>query len=172
MLSGGRERLVVRVELEEVVRRRDQAPFGATSGPRRRDARGPYAKWLGTAFGQLGDDELGRHLRQALQAVTSEQRQAAMARDYTALARWNDDVGLTDPVDPAIRTYYGRPAQVLMAGRFADACLRTVTDPALRALPLIGAVDQLCDSSDLFADPATYRKLAAPLSRPAVTAHR
>lgn len=49
-----------------------------------------------------------------------------------------------------------------MAGRFVEACVRTVSDPALKALPLIGAVDQVCDSTDLLSDPAGYRRLAGP----------
>jgi hypothetical protein len=48
-----------------------------------------------------------------------------------------------------------------MADRFADACLATVTDPALRDLPLVGAVDQAVDSVDLLSAPQQWRRLAA-----------
>jgi hypothetical protein len=34
-------------------------------------------------------------------------------------------------------------------------------DPALRALPLIGGIDQLADSTDALTNPAVYRRLAA-----------
>jgi hypothetical protein len=39
--------------------------------------------------------------------------------------------------------------------------LDTVTDPGLRALPLIGAVDQVVDSTDVLGAPRVYRELAA-----------
>ena len=76
--------------------------------------------------------------------------------------------GLTAPVDPALRPYHGRPARVLMADRFADACLATVDDPELRALPLVGGIDQVVDSTDVLADPAVFRRLAGtwPLEEP------
>jgi hypothetical protein len=48
-----------------------------------------------------------------------------------------------------------------MADRFAETCLATVDDPELRALPLIGAVDQVVDSTDVLSAPAVYRRLAA-----------
>ena len=35
------------------------------------------------------------------------------------------------------------------AGRFAAACLESVTDPWLRELPRVGAIDQLVDSTDV-----------------------
>ena len=47
--------------------------------------------------------------------------------------------------------YYNRPCPVLGAGRFTDACRRSVTDGWLNQLPLVGAVDQLADSTDLLA---------------------
>jgi len=48
-----------------------------------------------------------------------------------------------------------------MADRFADACLETVTGPQLRALPLIGAVDQVADCVDVLSSAQRTRRLAA-----------
>jgi hypothetical protein len=48
---------------------------------------------------------------------------------------------------------------VLLADRYSDACLATVSDPALRELPLIGAIDQFVDSADALSAPAVYRRL-------------
>jgi len=42
----------------------------------------------------------------------------------------------------------------LGAGRFAAASLKHVDDPVLPWLPLVGAVDQLLDCTDVLADPA------------------
>jgi hypothetical protein len=48
-----------------------------------------------------------------------------------------------------------------MADRYAEACLATVTDPTLRALPLTGAIDQFVDSTDVLSTPSVYRPLVA-----------
>jgi len=121
----------------------------------------PYQKWLGTAFTRgRHPDGLPGHLAGALHAPDVTARESALAEAYTALARRYNDRGLTKPVDPSITTYHSRPARVLMAGRFAEACLASVTDPVLRALPLVGAVDQACDSTDVLENPRTYRRLA------------
>jgi hypothetical protein len=48
-----------------------------------------------------------------------------------------------------------------MADRFTDALLDTVTEPALLALPLIGAIEQVVDSTDVLEAPRQYRRLSA-----------
>jgi Domain of unknown function (DUF4037) len=106
----------------------------------------PYSKWLGSAFAAL-DNPDGLDLRGDL-GVAFE----TVARRFNAL-------GITEPVEPALRPFHERPAQVLGCERFVEACLATVTDPSLRALPLIGAIDQWVDSTDVLSDPATYRRL-------------
>lgn len=120
----------------------------------------PYGKWTGTAFSRLPHpDELPRHLGAVLAAPDAPRREQALAAAYCALARRHDARGLTAPVDPTIRDYHGRPAQVLLADRFTDALLRTVTDPELLDLPLVGAVDQATDSTDVLERPDVYRRL-------------
>jgi hypothetical protein len=47
-----------------------------------------------------------------------------------------------------------------MADRFTKACLATVTDPTLRDLPAVGAIDQVVDNSDVLETPQSYRRLA------------
>lgn len=48
-----------------------------------------------------------------------------------------------------------------MADRFTDACLATIDDPVLTALPLIGAIDQVVDNTDVLSQPERYRQLAS-----------
>ena len=121
----------------------------------------PYQKWLGTAFAQLGHrDELPSSLARALHALDAAARESALAAAWTALAIRHNGAQLTETVDPSTRNYHDRPAQVLMADRFVDACLATVTDASLRSLPLIGAIDQAVDSTDVLQDPTVYRRLA------------
>ena len=121
----------------------------------------PYQKWLGTAFAR-GEhpDALPRHLAETLHARDVTGRESALAGAYAALARRHNAAGLTGPVDLSIRDYHRRPARVLMADRFVEACLATVTDPGLRGVPLIGAVDQAVDSTDLLSNPQLCRRLA------------
>ncbi len=122
----------------------------------------PYQKWLGTAFARgRHEDGLPEHLHAALHASDVGQREAALARACTALARRHNRAGLTPALDPATRDYHGRPARVLMADRFTRALLDTVTDARLRSLPVIGAVDQVVDSTDVLSSPDHYRRLSA-----------
>lgn len=121
----------------------------------------PYQKWLGTAFARgQHPDGLPAHLAAALHAADGPSREHALAEAFTALARRHNASGVTKPLDPSTRAYHERPARVLMADRFTEACLATVTDPALRPLPLIGSVDQAVDSTDVLAAPRRYRRLA------------
>lgn len=122
----------------------------------------PYQKWLGTAFAQAPcDDRLPEHLAAAVHAPDVGSREDALAQAYVTIARRHTSAALTEPVDPAIRRYHQRPARVLMADRFADACLATVTDATLRALPLIGGIDQVVDNTDLLTRPRQWRQLVA-----------
>jgi len=121
----------------------------------------PYQKWLGTAFARgRHEDDLPVQLAAAVAARDAAAREAALANAYTRLARRHNEARITEPVDSAIRSYHQRPARVLMADRFADACLGTVTDRALRDLPLVGSVDQAVDSADLLSAPQRWRRLA------------
>ena len=122
----------------------------------------PYQKWLGSAFaGVRHGDGLPTHLTDAVHARDVTAREAALASAYTALAHRHNDAALTDPLDASIRNYHGRPARVLMADRFTEECLATVTESALREMSPVGAIDQVVDSTDVLETPQSYRRLAA-----------
>ncbi len=117
----------------------------------------PYAKWLGTAFRQL--DAYGvvaPHLHHALGATDYQRREVALSAASTAVAERQNALGVTDEVDPAVRLFHSRPFRVLGSGRFVDACLARVRDPWLRALPLVGSIDQLADSTDVLSKPDVF----------------
>ena len=121
----------------------------------------PYQKWLGTAFADgRHPDGLPESLAGALRARGISQREESLARAYSALADRHNSTGLTAEVDPRTRAYHERPTRVLMADRFTEAALSTVTDPKLRALPLVGGVDQVVDNTDVLSDPVSCRRLA------------
>ena len=113
----------------------------------------PYAKWCGSAFAGLPDPEgLGAALTGALGARSGDAREECLGHAYGILAgRFNAAAG-TD-LDTSLRPFHDRPALVLGADRFVAAARAKVTDPGLAHLPLVGAVDQLVDSTDVLADP-------------------
>jgi uncharacterized protein DUF4037 len=122
----------------------------------------PYSKWLGSAFAHLeASDEIGPALEAAISAADFATREQALVEAVELAARRHNALGLTEPVDPTVRLFHDRPFRVLASGRFVDACLAEVSDPWLRALPLIGAIDQIVDSTDVLSNPALCRRLGA-----------
>ena len=98
-------------------------------------------------------------------ATDGDARQVALVRALESLGRRHNALSLSETVDPERRGFHGRPAEVIGADRFVDALLATVTDPALRGLPLIGSVDQVSDNTDLLERPTLAHRLRA-LYRP------
>jgi Domain of unknown function (DUF4037) len=122
----------------------------------------PYSKWLGSAFAHLEvHREVGRALVDVLAADTHERREASLVTAVELLAVRHNALDVTSPVDPSLRRFYGRPFRVLGAGRFVDACLERVTDPWLKSLPLVGAVDQFADSTDVLSSTRRFGELAS-----------
>ena len=107
----------------------------------------PYSKWLGTAFAQL---PIAADLLAHMQALTTandwHEREKQLTALYVRMAAAHNALGLTAPLSTATRAYFGRPFQVLFAGRFADSISATISDSALRELSAIGAVDQFTDN--------------------------
>jgi hypothetical protein len=99
-------------------------------------------------------------LRGALAATAWRERERHLGAAYEALAAVQNDTGLAAPVDPTTRPYFGRPFQVLKADRIADALLAAVADPAIAALPRVGAIDQHADNTDLLTDTTRRRAVA------------
>ncbi|MFI7276800.1 DUF4037 domain-containing protein [Streptomyces sp. NPDC049879] len=109
----------------------------------------PYSKWLGSAFARLPvAATLTPHLRGALAATGAALRERHLCEAYEQVAAVQNESGLAPPLDPTRRPFHGRPYLVIGAQRFAEALRATVTDPALRGLPLTGAVDQWADNTD------------------------
>ena len=119
----------------------------------------PYSKWLGTAFARTpAAVELLPVLTAAISAVTWPDRERNLAASYEAAARLHNKIAVTPPVDPAVRpTFYERPYRVLEAGRFVTALRDQICGERVRALPVIGAVDQFIDSTDACGNPRFLR---------------
>ena len=93
----------------------------------------PYPKWLGTAHEQLRRPERD-HLEQALAADDWRTREDALVQAYEHVARRQNELGVTDPIDPTARQFHGRPFRIIGGDRFAAALRAAVTDPAVRAV--------------------------------------
>jgi hypothetical protein len=75
------------------------------------------------------------------------------------VARRHNALNISEPLDGSVRQVRDRPAMVLGAQRFVDACLATVRDPLLTGVGPIGGIDQLADNTDLLSDPSAGRHL-------------
>jgi Domain of unknown function (DUF4037) len=122
----------------------------------------PYAKWFGSAVADLAG--VAEPLLEALHS-TGTVREAALCRAYEQAAARHNELRLTAAVDGSTRWFFDRPYRVLMADRFAAALVATQTDPALRDAPLLGAVDQFADSTDLVGSVEIRRAVTAATLR-------
>jgi hypothetical protein len=116
----------------------------------------PYSKWLGSAVARTAAaGQLLPALTAAVTAANWPDRECAISAAYQAAARLHNSIGVTPPIDPAVRaTYYDRPYRVPDAGRFVRALKAQIAAEHVRELPLIGAVDQFIDSTDAISDTA------------------
>ena len=122
----------------------------------------PYTKWLGSAFARLESaGDVGPHLARMLEARDFAEREDGWVSAVEALAVRHNELGLTDALDPTVRPFHNRPFRVLDAGRFASATIETVDDSFLRALPRIGSIDQVVDSTDVSSHGDVARRFAA-----------
>jgi Domain of unknown function (DUF4037) len=120
----------------------------------------PYGKWLGTAFARLPDGpRLAAELSAALAATDWRDRERLLGVAYRSAAAAHNALGLTEPLDPALRPFFDRPFRILGADRFGTALRTTVTDPDLTDLPPTGAVDQWVDSTAALSHRDTCRWL-------------
>ncbi|RQX09515.1 DUF4037 domain-containing protein [Micromonospora arida] len=121
----------------------------------------PYDKWLGTVFGRLdGAEPVVVALADALGPGDWARRQTGLVKALETVARWTDDTRLAVPVRARAQPFHSRPFLVLRAERIAAALSAAVTDPALRARPLVGAVDQYVHSVDVLTEAARVRRIA------------
>jgi Domain of unknown function (DUF4037) len=117
----------------------------------------PYSKWLGSGFARL--DPAGA-LAQPLRLALDGNEDALLAA-LEDVARRHNSLGLTEEVEPSVRSFHARPYRVIGGGRFAEACLEAIEDEWLRGVPLTGAVDQVTDVTDVLTHPVRWRRLRA-----------
>jgi hypothetical protein len=133
----------------------------------------PYTKWFGSAFARLpAHESLGEPLRELVSATDFETREARFVEVVQHLAARHSALGVTAPVDESVGLFHARPFRVLGSARFVDACLERVTDPWLRELPLVGAIDQFVDSTDVLSKNDVFPHARVLFDRWAATADR
>ena len=118
----------------------------------------PYSKWLGAAFSRLpcaGD--LSPLLDRALGAPDWKTRDAALAEAYLAAAELHRSRGLPGGFQPRVGAYFTRPFTVINADEIVASIRAEIVDPALRGLPVIGALDEVTDSTAVIESPQRSR---------------
>ena len=123
----------------------------------------PYQKWVMHA---LGADPAAGHLRTALRSADPRVREDALTTVFEIAAARQNALGLA-PAQPATRSsFFDRGYAVIGADRFAEALRAAISDPAIRALPLAGSVDQFADNTDVLTDPRLSRAITQALIEP------
>jgi hypothetical protein len=120
----------------------------------------PYPKWFGSAFQRLeAAQTLAPRLEQVQLATDWQARDRALADTYTALLiHWNA-LGLIDPVDTAPQSFFGRPFQVIYAGKIAEKTAVLLAGTPLADFALIGNIDLITDSTDVVENNDTCRRM-------------
>ena len=126
----------------------------------------PYWKWLGPAYAELGRPE-EEALARTLAAGDWQARESGLVEAYEAVARRHNELDVTEPVDPTVRAFWGRPFRVLFADRFVDSLRAAITDPAVRGIDHeAGPVDAVSDNTDFLDLPRCFRELTDLYDRP------
>jgi hypothetical protein len=131
----------------------------------------PYAKWLGTAFAELPDyPVLAPLVTGALRARDWRDREEYLCRAYEHVAAQQNELAICAPVPPHCQPFWDRPFRVIGGERFSEALLAAITSPEMSALPLIGSIDQIADSTDVLSAADRAAAISAALWSPPRTA--
>ncbi|MGI5455863.1 DUF4037 domain-containing protein [Streptomyces sp. CA-249302] len=116
----------------------------------------PYGKWLGTAFARTTP---GHHLAPVLTAAVTatdwRTREKHLTQAYEAITDLHNQLELTDRIHP------DAPPE-----RFTAALTARISNPAIKALPASGAIDQFTDNPEILTRPALTRALYREARRP------
>lgn len=119
----------------------------------------PYIKWFGTAFAEL---DVAPRLSPILQSVMSAtqwiERERYLSKAYETVAEKHNTLSVTPSMPTTVSSFHGRPFLVIHAENFATALQKKITEPLLRTLPLIGAVDQMSDNTDVLENAEVTKK--------------
>jgi hypothetical protein len=120
----------------------------------------PYAKWFGTAFGELDiASEITPVLDHVLTSTSIKERESFLASAYSIVVKRHNSLKVTKLMHTVVSKYYDRPYLIIHAGTFAKQIRKEIRDPVLRRIPLIGSVDQLFDNEDVTLNADMHSKI-------------
>ena len=123
----------------------------------------PYAKWFGSGFARLPiAGQLAPHLQRALAASDWTTRGDALAAAYLELANRQNTLGIA-PFSPVLGPYHHRPFTTINADDAVAAARAAITDPQIRQLPIVGAIDQVSDLTPILTDPGLSQRIVDQL---------
>jgi hypothetical protein len=122
----------------------------------------PYSKWFGTAFARLDyATALSPIFERALSGAEWHEREQHLSAAYLILARMHNALGVTEPVEPQVSSFFDRPYLVPHSSRFVEALHGAIQSEAVKVLPpYAGSIDQFVDSTDVLESPVRCRQLA------------
>lgn len=112
----------------------------------------PYAKWFGSAFAELCcASELLPLLDGVVRAGDWHARDRQLSAAASRMVELQNALGLCDPHPANPKPFYTRPFSIIDGEAVAQRLVASLcgdSAAALRALPLVGSIDQLSDSTD------------------------
>ncbi len=91
------------------------------------------------------------------------ERGDALASAYLVLARRQLAEGIGGKVEPIVGPYFERPFTTINADDLIAATLQGIGDPAIKALPVIGSLDQVTDLTPVLEDPSASQRMMRAL---------
>jgi len=125
----------------------------------------PYPKWFGTAFKKLScAPVLEPIFKSVLSADSWQERERHLIPAYEFVAARHNSLNITDKMPQRVQSFHGRPFSVISMGVFSRGICDKLsqmpsTGEEIRKLlkkPLIGSVEQFCDSTDILSN-ASWR---------------
>jgi hypothetical protein len=127
----------------------------------------PYSKWFGSAFARLPSaGELSPILMRVLSAADWKTRESELAAAYLVLARRQLAAGAGRRFEPAVQPYFDRPFMTINADAAIEATTAAIASTHIRALPIVGSLDQVTDLTPLLEDPHRSHAVMDALLRP------
>ena len=121
----------------------------------------PYPKWFGTAFKRLQCSEvLEPMFRSVLSSGTWQDRERHLIPAYEIIAAMHDSLKITDALPAKVRSFHDRPFSVISMGVYSKAICQRISESKTASAevkkliekPLIGSVEQFCDSTDILSN--------------------
>ena len=122
----------------------------------------PYYKWFGKAFSRLAcADYLTPLFHAVFDSQDWKEREKHLSAAYLCVAGMHNDLGVAGLIAPEISPFHSRPYQVPHSERFVNALRAQIESETIGRLPIIGAVTQFADSTDVLDDIERCKKFRA-----------